>query len=135
MLTIVNGITTFGYQGLKSNDQKWLVENIEKIEISCKRQDFKNKEKLIGDCIKAISNYVGITHSPNGRDLYAEKQISPIVFGQLEKYLDESKSPLKSYVMLKVFKEWLVERIDIIENASNTERWKIYKKEDFMMVE
>ena len=28
--------------------------------------------------------------------------------------------------MLRVFKDWLIERIEIIENATNIERLKIY---------
>lgn len=37
--------------------------------------------------------------------------------------------------MLRVFREWLVERIKIIENASNLERTKIYDSKNFMMVD
>lgn len=65
----------------------------------------------MGDCIKAIANYIGITHSTDGIKLYKEKEISLKVFGLFEKYLGESKSALKSYILLKVFKEWLVVRI------------------------
>lgn len=110
------------------------MENIEKIEVASKRKDFRNKEKLLGDCIKAISNFIGITHNPNGKDLYTQKEISLKVFTLFDSYLGESKSPLKSYVMLKVFKEWLQERIEIIENVQRNVRWDIYKREDFMMV-
>ena len=63
-----------------------------------------------------------------------KKEVSIIVFKLLEKYLKESKYPLKSYVMLRVFKDWLIERIEIIENATNLERRKIYNKDSFMIV-
>ena len=36
--------------------------------------------------------------------------------------------------MLKAFKEWLVNRIETIENVSDAERYKIYDPESFMMV-
>lgn len=36
--------------------------------------------------------------------------------------------------MLRVFKDWLIERIEIIENATNLERKKIYDKNSFMIV-
>lgn len=54
-----------------------------------------------------------------GKDLYVEKEISAKVFGLFDKYLSQSKSPLRSFVFLKVFKDWLIERIEIIENATN----------------
>ena len=37
--------------------------------------------------------------------------------------------------MLRVFKNWLIERIEIIENAENQQRYQIYDKESFMMVD
>ena len=37
--------------------------------------------------------------------------------------------------MLRVFKNWLIERIEIIENAKNQQRYQIYDKESFMMVD
>ena len=63
-----------------------------------------------------------------------KKEVSVIVFKFLEKYLKQSKYPLKSYVMLRVLKDWLIERIEIIENATNIERLKIYDENSFMIV-
>jgi hypothetical protein len=37
--------------------------------------------------------------------------------------------------MLLSFKQWLIERIEIIENANNLERGKIYNPNSFMMVD
>lgn len=56
------------------------------------------------------------------------------MFEILNKQLRGSKSPLKSYVLLLCFKEWLIERIEIIESANNLERGKIYNPNSFMMV-
>lgn len=36
--------------------------------------------------------------------------------------------------MLRVLKDWLIERIEIIENATNIERLKIYDENSFMIV-
>lgn len=36
--------------------------------------------------------------------------------------------------MLRVFKDWLIERIEIIEQATNLERLKIYDENSFMIV-
>lgn len=60
--------------------------------------------------------------------------MSEKVFEILNKQLKGSKSPLKSYVLLLTFKEWLIERIEIIENADNLKRGKIYDPNSFMMV-
>ena len=57
-----------------------------------------------------------------------------MVFQLFDKYLKESKKPLKSFVMLTVMKAWLIDRIEIIETVSNLERMKIYDPESFMMV-
>jgi hypothetical protein len=38
-------------------------------------------------------------------------------------------------MMLLTFKEWLIERIEIIENANNQERMNMYQSESFMMVD
>ncbi len=91
-----------------------------------KYRDFNDKEKLLGDCIRSIANYVCITWSEMGKKLYEKKTVSKIVFKLFEKYLKNSNSPLKSFVMLRAFKDWLIERIEIIENATNLERYKIY---------
>lgn len=56
------------------------------------------------------------------------------MFEILNKQLRGSKSPLKSYALLLCFKEWLIERIEIIESANNLERGKIYNPNSFMMV-
>ena len=37
--------------------------------------------------------------------------------------------------MLNTFKSWLIERIEIIENANNSERFKIYNPKNFMIIE
>ena len=112
----------------------WLKNNIEEIEKAVGRKDFQEKEKLMADCIRSIANFVCITWNETGKNMYEKSETSVIVFELLEKYLKDSKSPLASYVLLKAFKEWLVNRIEIIENVSNAEREKIYDPESFMMV-
>lgn len=134
MLTCANGINTFGCEGLKSDLQDWMAENIVKIEKKTKNKYFRDKEKLIGDCIRAIANYVCITCNEGGKNLYTQKQVSKIVFGFFIKYLTTSEAPLNSYVMLKAFKDWLIERIEIIENCTNSDRYKIFNPKSFMMV-
>ena len=134
VLTCANGINHFGSEGLNSNLQDWLKRNIEKIEKASKYRDFPDKEKLMADCIKCISNYICITWNEKGKNLYEQKEISLIVFKLFESYLKKSDWPLKSYVMLQAFKEWLIERIEIIENTTNLMRMKIYDPNSFMMV-
>ena len=73
MLTSANGINAFGCEGLKANMQDWLVENINKIEQCSKNKPFKDKEKLLADCIKSLSNYVCITWNVTGKNLYEDK--------------------------------------------------------------
>ncbi len=134
VLACANGINTFGCEGLKNNMQDWMADNIGRIEKVTKFKYFKDKEKLLGDCIRAIANYVCITWNLTGMNLYSKKEISKIVFEFFIKFLISSYSPLNSYVMLKAFKDWLIERIEIIENATNMERYQIYDPESFMMV-
>ena len=134
VLTCANGINHFGSEGLNGNLQDWLKENIEKIEKASKYRDFPDKEKLIADCIRCIANYICITWNENGKNLYEQKEISIIVFRLFENYLKKSDWPLKSYVMLQAFKEWLIERIEIIENTNNLMRMKIYDPKSFLMV-
>ena len=134
VLTLANSINYFGCEGLNSNMHVFLENNIKKIEKTCKGRDFPSKEKLIADCIRSIANFVCITWNEKGKNLYENKGISVIVFGLFERYLKESKRPLNSYVILKAFREWLVNRIETIEGVSNHEREKIYDKESFMMV-
>ena len=135
VLTVANGINHYGCEGLKANLQDWLKNNIELIEKNSRYREFQDKEKLLADCIRCISNYVCITWNENGKNLYEKKEVSKIVFGQFEKYLKKSDRPLKSYVMLQAFKNWLIERIEIIENATNLMRPKIYDPISFMMVD
>ena len=66
--------------------------------------------------------------------MYSTKGVSQIVFNLLKENLISSDSPLKSFVLLNVFKQWLIERIEIIENATPAERYKIYDPNSFMMV-
>lgn len=135
VLTVANGINHYGCEGLKANLQDWLKGNLEIIEKASKYRDFQDKEKLLADCIKCIANYVCITWNENGKNLYENKEVSKIVFGQFEKYLKKSNKPLKSYVMLQAFKNWLIERIEIIENSNNLMRPRIYDPISFMMVD
>lgn len=134
VLAVVNGINYFGCEGLNGNMHIWLENNIKQIETVCKGQDFPDKEKLIADCIRSLANYVCITWNDNGKHAYEAKEISVIVFKLFERYLKTSKRPLYSYVLLKAFKEWLVNRIETIEKVSNADRERIYDRESFMMV-
>lgn len=135
VLTVANGINTFGCEGLKRNMQDWLKNNINIIEKQCKGLDFPKKSILLADCIKSLSNYVCITWNETGKNLYEKKEVSKKVFELFTEYLNKSQKPLDSYVYLNAFKSWLVERIEIIENVSNFERAKIYDKNSFMMVD
>lgn len=134
VLTSVNGINYFGNEGLKGGLHQALQKNIDEIERIVNKKDFQDKEKLMADCVRAIANFVCITWNETGKNMYEKHEVSVIVFKLFERYLKESKSPLASYIMLKAFKEWLINRIEIIENASNFEREKIYDPESFMMV-
>ena len=134
VITCVNGINFFGQEGLKKNIHKWLKGNIDLIEKSVKKKDFPDKELLMADCVRAIANYVCITWNESGMNSYTKNGVSADVFDCFEGYLKESKRPLNSYIMLKAFREWLINRIEIIENATNLERELIYEPESFMMV-
>ena len=68
VLSCINGINIFGQEGLREDMQLWLEKNIEKIEAKSKNSDFQDKEKLLADCIKAISNFICITWNRQGRD-------------------------------------------------------------------
>lgn len=134
VLTVVNGINYFGSEGLKQDMHKWLEGNVDRIEAVVKNQDFIDKEKLMADCVRSIANFVCITWNEAGKNAYESKEVSVVVFKLFERFLKLSKRPLYSYVMLKAFREWLVNRIETIENATNAERERIYDKESFMMV-
>ena len=54
------------------------------------------------------------------------------MFDLIDHNLKNSKNPLKSFIILHNFKYWLINRIEIIEKASNRERELIYDKESFM---
>ena len=134
VLTVVNGINYFGSEGLKADMHKWLESNVDRIETVVRKKDFTDKEKLMADCVRSIANFVCITWNEAGKNLYETKEVSVIVFKLFERFLKESKRPLYSYVMLKAFREWLINRIETIEQATNAERERIYDKESFMMV-
>jgi hypothetical protein len=134
VLTCLNGDNFFGNDGLKMHMQTVLAQNIVEIEKAVQNKPFVDKEKLIPDCIRAIANFVCITWNESGKNAYERANISAIVFGLFDQYLKGSESPLASYILLKAFREWLINRIEIIENASNMERDKIYDPESFMMV-
>lgn len=134
VLTCLNGDNFFGNDGLKTNMHTILAQNIVDIEKAVHYKNFVDKEKLIPDMVRSIANFVCITWNESGKNAYEKANISAIVFGLLEQYLKSSESPLASYIILKAFKEWLINRIEIIENASNMERDKIYDPESFMMV-
>lgn len=134
VLALANSINYFGFEGLQANMHSWLEGNIEKLEKTCKYKDFTDKEKLIADCIRSIANYVCITGNEKGKIIYEKNEVSVIVFKLFEQYLKNSKRPFNSYVLLKAFREWLVNRIETIENVSNLMREKIYDKTSFMMI-
>lgn len=134
VMASINALNVYGTEGLLQRNHLSFRQNIDELERAVGRKDFPDKEKLIGDCIRCLSNYVCITWNENGKNLYEKSDISSIVFELFDKYLRNSKTPLTSYVLLKAYKEWLSNRIDIIEAASNSEREKIYDPESFMMV-
>lgn len=134
VLTCLNGDNFFGNDGLKNSMHNILAKNMAEIEKSVKGQNFVDKEKLMADCIRSIANFICITWNESGKNAYEKANVSGIVFELFEKYLKESNTPLASYIMLKALKEWLINRIEIIENASNLERDKIYDPESFMLV-
>jgi hypothetical protein len=134
VISCLNGDNFFGANGLKGNLHRDLADNIEKIERSVQGRHFPDKEKLMADCIRSLANFVCITWNESGKNAYEKAGVSQTVFALLEKYLKGSNAPLHSYVVLKAFKEWLVNRIEIIENVSNMERDKIYDPESFMML-
>ena len=134
VITCVNGINFFGQEGLKMKMQKELVENIGKIEKKSRGKDFPDKEKLMADCVRAIANYICITWNEGGVNSYTKGEVSKDVFKLFENYLKKSQRPLNSYLMLKAFREWLINRIEIIESATNQEREIIYDPESYLMV-
>ena len=134
VMSSINAINFFGCEGLRGKVHLSLRQNIDDLEKVSGRRDFQDKEKLFADCVKSLSNYVCITWNETGKNLYEQNEISSIVFELFDKYLRESKRPLTSYVFLKAYKEWLVNRIEIIEAVSNSERDKIYDPDSFMMV-
>ena len=73
VLTCANGINVFGTEGLNSDLQLWVENNIKIIEKTSKNEHFKDKEKLLGDCIKSIANYICITWTENGKNMYQNK--------------------------------------------------------------
>lgn len=134
LLASVNSINFFGIEGLKANLHIALREYINIIENSVNQSHFHDKEKLLGDAIRSITNFICITWSENGSKQYFNSECSAIVFKLLEKYLKESNQAIYTYTILKVFKEWLVNRLEIIENYDDNQKAKVYSSDHFMMI-
>ena len=58
VLAILNGTQKYGTEALNQNDEQELLKNIEIIEQRTQGKDFLHKEKLLGDCIKTIANFI-----------------------------------------------------------------------------
>ena len=134
ILACINSINFFGIEGLKNNLHNVLKGYIENLEKVSHYQHFNEKEKLITDAIRAIANFICITWSDKGSKEYEIAECSIVVFSLLEKYLKEAMGPFQAFVFLKAFKEWLINRLEIIEAYNIEQKNNVYMSDHFMLI-
>jgi hypothetical protein len=134
ILACINSINYFGIEGLKNNLHNVLNGYIEALEKVTHNEHFNEKEKLIADAIRSIANFICITWSEKGSKQYEVSDCSVIVFSLFIKYLKNSIGPLQSYVILKAFKEWLLNRLEIIESYTGEHKNYVYFHDHFMLI-
>ena len=129
VLAVLNGIKFFGNLGLNQKMQFKLHENVDKLPT----KEYQNKGKLMSDCIRAICNYIKITSEVKSVKAYTEGTVSDLVFDLMTKMLKNFKAPEDSWLVLRAFREWLLNRIKIIEECDDNMRYRIYDPESFIM--
>lgn len=77
VLTEINGINHFGIEGLRNNLHLWLEKSFQEID---RMKDFPQKEALLSDCLQSLANYICITWSQSGAQMYLDKRVSEKVF-------------------------------------------------------
>lgn len=129
VLAVLNGIAFFGNLGITENMQKKLYDNIGRLP----KKEYEHKGKLMSDCVRAIANYIKITTDPRAVRIYSEGKVSVLVFDSLSSMLKDFKKPEDAWLVLRAFREWLLNRIKIIEEADDNMRYRIYDPESFLM--
>jgi hypothetical protein len=134
VLACVNAVNVFGSEGLKSGLHQKLKDYLAALDKAANGSNYVDKEKLVGDVIRAAANFICVTGTEAGVKQYEAADCSTMVFGLLERSIKDASSPLQAYVLLKVFKEWLVNRLEIIEMAEHTRRTVAGSSDSFMLV-
>lgn len=106
-----------------------MYENISRLP----RKDYDDKGKLMSDCVRAIANYIKITFDEKSVRIYTQGKVSVLVFDSLTSMLKNFKKPEDSWLVLRAFREWLLNRIKIIEEAEDSMRYRIYDPDSFLM--
>ena len=133
LLATIHSINFFGTESIGANTHVNIQEYIKTIEKRSDGKDFQNKELLMVDCLKGISNFVCITWNENGINSYVKAGISEIVFELLIGFSHKFNKPIGAFVIFRAFKEWLLNRITIIEK-SNKNVLRISGKEHFTLL-